>query len=37
MPIKNRIKIRPISEDDFHSLDYKVIELIFSIHKRGLL
>lgn len=32
MPIKHEINITPISEDDFHQLDYKVMDLAFSIH-----
>jgi GxxExxY protein len=32
MPIKHKIDIKPISEDDFHQLDYKVMELGFAIH-----
>jgi GxxExxY protein len=32
MPIKHKIDIKPISEDDFHLLDYKVMDLAFSIH-----
>lgn len=32
MPIKHNIDIKPISEDDFHQLDYKVMELAFAIH-----
>jgi len=33
MPVTHNIKIKHISEDDFRALDYKVMELIFSIHK----
>lgn len=33
MPIKYAFKIKPISEDDFHTLDYKVMGLVFSIHQ----
>jgi len=32
MPINHNLKIKTISEDEFHSLDYKVMELAFSIH-----
>jgi hypothetical protein len=32
MPIEHDIKIKPISEDDFHDLDYEVMGLVFSIH-----
>ena len=33
MPITHGFKLEPISEDDFYSLDYKVMGLAFSIHR----
>jgi GxxExxY protein len=32
MPINHDLYIKSISEDEFHSLDYKVMEIAFSIH-----
>jgi GxxExxY protein len=32
LPIKHNIAIKPISEDEFHQIDYKVMELAFAIH-----
>ncbi len=33
MPIECGIALRPISEDDFHAIDYRIMGLVFSIHK----
>lgn len=33
MPIKSSIQTKPISYDDFHSLDYEVMGIVFSIHR----
>lgn len=33
MPIEYAFKPKPISEDDFHILDYKVMGLVFSVHQ----
>jgi len=33
MPIKHKMAIKPIAESEFHLLDYKIMELVFSIHK----
>ncbi|MFQ5864676.1 MAG: hypothetical protein ACE5IW_05540 [bacterium] len=33
MPIKLSVQSRPISYDDFHSLDYEVMGIVFSIHR----
>ena len=33
MPIKYSEMIKPVSEEEFHLLDYKIMELVFSIHK----
>jgi len=32
MPIKHKIQIKPISEDEFYQIDYKVMEQAFDIH-----
>lgn len=34
MPITHAIKIKRISDDDFHEIDYKVMGLVFSIHHK---
>lgn len=33
MPIKSSVVIETISEDEFYSLDYKIMGIVFSIHK----
>jgi len=33
MGIVPSVTIRPISEDDFHSIDHKIMALVFGIHK----
>ncbi|MFQ5866000.1 MAG: hypothetical protein ACE5IW_12300 [bacterium] len=33
MPIKPSVQTKPISYDDFHSLDYEVMGIVFSIHR----
>ena len=33
MPIKPGVQTKPISYDDFHSLDYEVMGIVFSIHR----
>ncbi len=33
MPIKPGIQIEPISNSDFHSIDYEIMGLVFSIHR----
>ena len=33
MPISHNVKIKPITADDFHSLDYEVMSVVFSMHK----
>jgi len=33
MPIKHSVTIRPVSEDEFHSIDYKVMDVVFSAHR----
>ncbi|MFC1830027.1 GxxExxY protein [Thermodesulfobacteriota bacterium] len=33
MPVKCNVRIKPVSEDEFHLLDYKMMEIVFSIHK----
>ena len=33
MPIKHKVTVKPISESEFHLLDYKIMELVFSTHK----
>jgi GxxExxY protein len=33
MPIEHGLKIKPISEDDFYTIDYEVMGLAFSIHR----
>ena len=33
MPIKHGVRIKAVSEDEFHSLDYRIMEAVFSIHK----
>jgi len=33
MPIELGVKIKRVSEDDFHALDYEVMMLVFSIHQ----
>jgi len=32
MPIEPSVKIRPISEDEFHSIDHKIMGVVFKIH-----
>ena len=32
MPIKPGIQMAPVSYSDFHSLDYEIMGLVFSIH-----
>ena len=33
MPIRPRVQTKPISYEDFHSLDYEVMGIVFSIHR----
>ncbi len=33
MPITHDVKIKEVSKEDFHELDYKVMGLVFSIHR----
>jgi len=33
MPIRPGVQTKPISYDDFHSLDYKIMGIVFSIHQ----
>ncbi len=33
MPIKPGVQTKPISYEDFHSLDYEVMGIVFSIHR----
>lgn len=33
MPVKPSKLVEPISYDDFHSLDYDVMGIVFSIHR----
>jgi GxxExxY protein len=33
MPIEPSVTIRPISQDEFHSIDHKIMGLVFGIHK----
>lgn len=33
MPIAHAVKTKLISDDDFHAYDYKVMGLVFSIHR----
>lgn len=33
MPIRLGVQTKPISCDDFHALDYKVMGIVFSIHR----
>ena len=33
MPVKHGVMIKPITEDEFHLLDHKIMEIVFSIHK----
>ena len=33
MPVKHGVMIKPIPEDEFHLLDHKIMEIVFSIHK----
>ncbi len=33
MPIRLGVQTKPISCDDFHTLDYKVMGIVFSIHR----
>jgi len=33
MPVKHSAMIEPISEDEFHLLDHKIMEVVFSMHK----
>ena len=33
MPIKHNVTVKPVSESEFHLLDYKIMEIVFSIHK----
>lgn len=33
MPIKPHAQTKPISYEDFHSLDYEVTGIVFSIHR----
>lgn len=33
MPISHNVTVKPITEDDFHTLDYEVMSAVFSIHK----
>jgi len=33
MPVKHNVIIIPVPEDEFHLLDHKIMELIFSVHR----
>ncbi len=33
MPISHNVTVKPITEDDFHTLDYEVMSAVFSMHK----
>jgi len=33
MPVKHSVMIEPISEDEFHLLDHKIMGIVFSMHK----
>jgi len=33
MPVKHSVMIEPISEDEVHLLDHKIMEIVFSMHK----
>ena len=32
MPIKTRFEVRNISDDEFYSLDYKIMGIVFDVH-----
>ncbi|MBW1767537.1 MAG: hypothetical protein JRJ65_10865 [Deltaproteobacteria bacterium] len=31
MPVKHSVMLEPISEDEFHLLDHKIMEIVFSM------
>ena len=31
MPVKHSVMLAPISEDEFHLLDHKIMEIVFSM------
>ena len=33
MPIKHNVVVKQITDNEFYSLDYKIMELVFSVHK----
>ena len=33
MPVKHSVMIEPISEDEFHLLDHKIMGIVFSMRK----
>jgi len=33
IPVKHNVMIEPISEDEFHLLDHKIMGIVFSMHK----
>lgn len=32
MPIQTAVPVRPISQDDFHAIDYRVMRIVFDVH-----
>ena len=33
MPVKHNVVVKRITDNEFYSLDYKIMELVFSVHK----
>jgi len=33
MPVEHSLMIKAVSEDEFHLLDHKIMESVFSMHK----
>jgi len=33
MPVKHSVMIEPISEDEFHLLDHKIMKIVLLMHK----
>lgn len=33
MPVKHNVVVKQITDNEFYSLDYKIMELVFSVHK----
>ncbi len=33
MPVNHNVRIMPVSEDEFHLLDHKIMGIVFSVQK----